>query len=212
MSYKECVLYNLDELKKEKELWSGSKSVPALCSWCNEEFEVKYGTLYNIIKRDADGIFCTRKCAGAARAFYTQEKYQEEGGKSCRRCGEFKVLDEFSSLPNPPYLRAECKRCHNYKPARKFSNYKDKALKAGAKFNLSLDEFIVFWNRNCYYCDDKVVSTRIELKDNKLGYAVTNIVSCCRTCQQFKGELEHSSFIKLCNKISNNAEMENLDE
>lgn len=197
-------MYTLDQLKNDKELWSGIELIPTVCSWCNVEFEVKYGTLYNVIRRDAEGLYCCRRCAGAARAHSTQEKYKKEGGKECKRCGEFKLLENFSSLPNPPFFRSECKRCHNYKPARSYSFYKERAIREGVPFKLNLDQFENFWSKDCYYCKGLVKKIRIELLDYSEGYVLQNMVSCCRQCQKFKGDLSHEDFIKLCHKISDN--------
>jgi hypothetical protein len=197
-------LYTLNQLKNDRSLWRDIEVIPAKCDWCSKEFEVKYGTLYNVIRRDADGIYCGRKCAGAARAMATQKKYQEDGGKGCKRCGEFKDLKNFSSLPNPPYYRAECKRCHNYKPARQFNLYKDKALRNGTEFDLSMDDFLTFFGKSCYYCNSEIKTIRMELLDDSEGYILDNIVSCCRCCQKFKDGMRHVDFIKLCHKISDN--------
>lgn len=197
-------MYTLDELKANRDLWKGSDLIPAKCSWCSEEFEIKYGTLYNIIRRNTDGIYCSRKCAGSGRAYGTQKKYQLDGGKSCKRCGEFKKLDNFSKLPNPPYLRSECKRCHNFKPARSFSFYKDKAQREKVLFNINMEEFISFWNKDCFYCGASVKKIRIELIDLEKGFVDNNIVSCCMQCRKLKNDFKHAEFINLCLKISVN--------
>jgi len=197
-------LYTLDELKTNRDLWRGIHIIPAKCEWCESEFEIKYGTLYNIIRRNAEGIYCSRKCAGSARAYSTQEKYRTEGGKNCKRCGEFKALDNFSTLPNPPFFRAECKRCHNYKPARQFGSYKDKAQRLGQDFEISLDNFLVICDRPCFYCNSEVRNVRLEMIDYSQGYKLQNIVSCCRRCQKFKDGLSHQKFLELCFKISEN--------
>jgi hypothetical protein len=197
-------LYKLDDLKNNKELWKGLEFIPVSCSWCNGEFEIKYGTLYNVVRRNADGIYCSRKCAGSGRANGTQEKYQKDGGKRCKRCGEFKSLDNFSKLPNPPYLRSECKRCHNFKPARSFTIYKDKASRDKVNFNIGMDDFVEFWNKDCFYCSGKVKKIRIELLDMSKGFVSQNIVSCCRQCQKLKGEFSHIEFLDLCQKITDN--------
>jgi len=197
-------LYTLEHLKNDRSIWKNIEIIPVKCSWCNEEFEIKYGTLYNVIRRLADGIYCCRICSGAARAKSTQEKYKNDGGKICKRCDEFKELTNFSSLPNPPFFRAECKRCHNYKPARQYGLYKDKAIRAGLKFGLTLDEFLLFWEKQCHYCNAQINTVRLELLESDEGYVSNNIVSSCRSCQKFKGLLSHKDFISLCNKISDN--------
>lgn len=197
----------LQELKNDRDIWSSSLLISALCSQCNGVFDIKYGTLYNVIRRNADGIYCNRKCAGQARSTATQKRYNDEGGKLCKRCGEFKELELFSSLPSPPFFRAECKRCHNYKPARQFSLYRDKASRLSVPFSINLEEFLVFWGTSCHYCNSEVSTIRLELVESSIGYLTGNMVSCCRNCQKFKGNLKHSEFIDLCNKISLNVKV-----
>jgi hypothetical protein len=197
-------MYTLEELKEDRSLWRNLKLIPVSCNWCKEEFEIKYGTLYNIIRRDAEGVYCSRKHAGAARAKLTQDKYNREGGKTCKRCGEFKELDNFWPLPNPPYYRSECKRCRNYKPARRYSFYKDAAVSKGFAFDLTLNQFLEFQDKSCFYCDFKVENISLDLIDNTKGYIENNCISCCKRCKKFKGELEQEEFLKICASIVSN--------
>lgn len=197
-------MYTLEQMKQDRSLWKNLDVIPIQCSWCQTEFEIKYGTLYNVIRRDAEGIYCGRKCAGAARAFSTQNKYKEAGGKFCKRCGEFKELSNFSILPNPPYLRAECRRCHNYKPARQYSLNKEKALRAKIPFTLSMDQFLDFWNKPCFYCGTEVKTIRLETLDFSAGFVRNNVTSICRECQKFKNGMNHDEFMHQCQKIVDN--------
>lgn len=199
----EINLYTLSQLKNDRSLWKNIEVIPIQCSWCQMEFETKYGTLYNVIRRDAEGIYCGRKCAGSARVLSTQNKYKEAGGKTCKRCGEFKHLDSFSILPNPPYLRAECRRCHNYKPARQYSLSKEKAQRSKTPFTLTMDQFLESWGKPCQYCEAEVKTVRLETLNMSLGFVHGNVVSSCRECQKFKNGMNHDEFISLCQKIVN---------
>lgn len=197
-------MYTFEELKNNRDLWISKKTIQVYCSWCQSNFEIKNGTLYNIIRRDSEGIYCGRKCAGSARAFSTQSKYKEAGGKTCKRCGDFKSLDDFSILPNPPYYRAECKRCHNYKPARQYSLLKEKSICKKINFDLTLDQFLNTYEKNCYYCDKKSGFNNLGLIIETRGYEDNNVIMCCRECQKFKGSLSHNDFITSCLKICEN--------
>ena len=141
---------------------------------------------------------------GLERITNLEKKYIDDGGKNCKRCGEFKKLEEFSSLPNPPFYRAECKRCHNYKPARQFSVLKEKAIRDDVSFSINMDSFLEFSDSPCYYCDAEVNTIRLELINVSEGYTEGNMVSCCRNCKKFKGSMKHEEFIKLCHLISDN--------
>lgn len=197
-------MYTLLELQTDRDLWNNLKIIPVKCTWCTANFEIKFGTLYNIIRRNANGVFCTRKCAGAFRANMTQEKYKSNGGKICKRCNEFKELNCFSPLPNAPYLRSECYKCHNYKPARKYSLLREKVLKNNCQFSLSLDNFIEAATKNCFYCDASMKTLNLEILNPTLGYIDQNVISCCKTCFKFKNDLTHDAFIELCLTIANN--------
>ncbi len=193
-------MYSLEQLKTDRALWQSAELIPVSCDWCKKNFEIKYGTLYNIIRREADGIYCNRECAGLYRTSLTQKKYQEAGGKICKRCGEFKILNEFSTLPNPPYYRAECKRCHNYKPARQYSLLKEKASRFKIIFNLDLNQYLEVFKFNCFYCGSSS-NLRLELKEHMVGYCENNLITSCYQCQKFKNNLNHEDFINQCHKI-----------
>lgn len=195
------MMYTLTQLKDDYSLWQDLSLIPIICDWCNIQFEIKYGTLYNIIRRNADGVYCCRTHAGAARAKNTQTKFEKQGGKLCKRCGEFKTLENFWTLPNPPFYRSECKRCRNFKPARKYSYYKNSAINQGFIFDLTLDEFLSFWGKECFYCGLEVKNVGLDLIISADGYKINNCISCCSDCKKFKGILEQEQFIKKCNLI-----------
>lgn len=197
-------IHTLEELKANKDLWKNLKLIPVSCNWCQKEFEIKYITLYNIVRRNASGVYCCRSHSGLARTKSTQEQYQLNGGKACKRCGETKSLDNFWPLPNPPYYRSECKRCRNYKPARKYSFYKSTALSKGLIFKLTLSQFLEFENQPCFYCNTAVENISLDLIQNQFGYVEHNCISCCKNCLKFKGNLEQQEFIEKCKTIVSN--------
>jgi hypothetical protein len=201
-------LNTYDELKLNHYLWNDKKDIFVKCSWCGQGFDIKKGTLYNIIRRSSDGIYCNRKCAGYARTFSTQKRYNDAGGKSCKRCGEFKTLSEYSSLRNPPYYRAECKRCHNFKPARQYSLLKEKSVLRKISFHISLDDFLSISNSDCYYCGGEKIFKNLILINEAIGFTKNNTISCCRLCFKMKGDLEHHIFLNNCFKITNNIKKE----
>lgn len=197
-------MYSLSQLKNDKSIWSKIEILSVSCSWCNTSFDVKYGTIYNIIRRNADGIFCSPKCSGSFRTKETQQRYLNDGGKNCKRCLEFLSLDNFCSMPNPPYFRSECKRCHNNKPAKYYSLIKLKSKKQDILFNISLDDFLSVFNYNCFYCNNKLRHPKISLKNKEFGYIKNNIIIVCEDCQSFRYDMEHDNFINKCIVIAKN--------
>ena len=71
----------------------------------------------------------------------------------------------------------------------------------GFTFTISLEEFIVFWNKNCFYCGDKIDGIGLDRIDSNTGYEIENVVSCCRKCNMMKATSTYSFFINQCKKI-----------
>jgi len=87
------------------------------------------------------------------------------------------------------------------KPITKFSSYKNSAKVRGLCFDLTFEQFMAFWQNNCYYCGDKVETIGLDRVDNSKGYFLGNIVSCCWSCNHLKGSLGESEFLNMCGKI-----------
>lgn len=94
-----------------------------------------------------------------------------------------------------------------------YRRYMYVAQKRGLAFQLALEEFTVLLSGNCHYCGDppgvmKSSSGRlfaangIDRVDNKLGYSITNSVSCCKWCNRMKSTLGKEQFIEQCRKVA----------
>lgn len=93
----------------------------------------------------------------------------------------------------------------NYKlqPKYKYRLYIDRAIERGYAFDLSYDEFMLYWNKPCYYCNNEITTIGLDRVDNNIGYSVNNIVPCCTTCNRMKMTLSQNDFITKCITISN---------
>ena len=60
-----------------------------------------------------------------------------------------------------------------------------------------------FWNKDCYYCGNKVNGIGLDRIDNRVGYTIKNVVSCCRDCNTMKMILSQREFIEKIIKIAN---------
>lgn len=198
-------LYTLNELKEDRAIWATKSFIDVVCDRCLCAFKLKYGTLYNIIRRNANGLYCSRKCSGAVKSEITQEKYASSGGKACKRCEEFKPLSEFWPLPNPPYYRSECKTCRNNKSARKFAFYRDKAKLQNIPFSITQEYFFEVLKKSCEYCNEKS-HLSIGFLNFENGYANDNCISICRVCSKLKGKINDDDFKAQCIKIYKNLE------
>jgi hypothetical protein len=71
----------------------------------------------------------------------------------------------------------------------RYSKYKYNAKCKKRSFTLSLDEFTLFWGKDCAYCGDPIQTIGLDRVDSKLGYEIDNVVSCCSICNSIK--LDH---------------------
>lgn len=92
-------------------------------------------------------------------------------------------------------------KCYGKKPENKYRAYKYHAIKRNLSFDLSFEEFINFWKRDCYYCGDKIETIGIDRVDNSQGYNYNNCVSCCGICNKMKWSWSKEKFIEHIKKI-----------
>lgn len=130
--------------------------------------------------------------------------------RKCSWCNEIKSLDEF-----PRNIREflgrnyYCKPCHNKRsrenkniPQSRFTTYQWGAKIRKLSFDLSLEEFMLFWNKPCYYCENEIDGIGLDRKDSSIGYNLNNIVPCCWRCNKSKSDQTTYQFIQMCLKIS----------
>jgi hypothetical protein len=91
-------------------------------------------------------------------------------------------------------------------PRGRFSMYKSGAALRSIPFGISFEQFITFWQKPCHYCGDPIVTIGIDRVDSSVGYFMSNIVSCCTTCNRMKLAMDESSFISHCRKIANKSQ------
>jgi hypothetical protein len=109
------------------------------------------------------------------------------------------------------------KRTYNHLTTLKNSIYRVYLYGAktrGYEFDIPFDLFFQLVQLPCHYCA-KVESNKythkqtglefryngLDRKDNAKGYALENIVPCCRLCNRTKGPLDEADFINLCRTI-----------
>lgn len=89
------------------------------------------------------------------------------------------------------------------------------ASKIGVNFDLSVEQFNSFLNKNCYYCGDrpkncinvsknkKFIYNGIDRKNTTIGYVLNNCVPCCKLCNFSKRKTQYKDFIEMTIKIAN---------
>lgn len=95
------------------------------------------------------------------------------------------------------------------------TSYRAGAERRGFEWTLSEAEFDQLTSAACTYCGSppsqvrtlkgcmgSFVYTGIDRVDNTLGYSSENSVSCCTTCNLWKGKMSHDEFISHLTKVA----------
>ena len=90
-----------------------------------------------------------------------------------------------------------------------FLSYKTKAKKRKLLFELTIEQFTKFTQKNCFYCNKipsqikrqnetygEYVYNGIDRKNNNLGYTLENCVSCCKRCNIAKNNMSEWEFLQ----------------
>jgi hypothetical protein len=130
----------------------------------------------------------------------------------CYVCHEKKSLGEFGRNKNRRASMGrshECRVCHNARgvrdkntPAHRFQTYRSSAKVRKIDFALSFEEFMLYWEKPCYYCGDEIKGIGLDRKDPKFGYNPDNIVPCCGRCNRSKTIQTTDQFIEMCVKVA----------
>ena len=93
-------------------------------------------------------------------------------------------------------------RAYNKTQKGKFNYYKTRARKKSLQWGFTFDEFVSdFWQKNCFYCGDKIETVGIDRLDSSKGYIKNNCKPCCKFCNTAKMETDFEDFIKSIKKI-----------
>lgn len=100
--------------------------------------------------------------------------------------------------------RSEYNKKYRKKPFVKYKKYKNSANKRNIEFNLSFEDFMTFWEKPCFYCNDPIETIGIDRIDNNKGYFLENCASCCTVCNRMKLSSPVKDFLEQVHKIANN--------
>lgn len=87
----------------------------------------------------------------------------------------------------------------------KYVQYKSGATKRNYTFELTKEVFAAYWQNPCHYCGDEIDTIGLDRKDNALGYAETNIVSCCKRCNRAKDTMTAEEYLAHCQRVVENS-------
>lgn len=87
-------------------------------------------------------------------------------------------------------------------PKGRFKSYKQNARARKIVFEISLEEFMEYWQKPCYYCGLEIKTIGIDRIDSKKGYMKGNLRACCHKDNYAKRNWESEDFIQQCNKVA----------
>jgi hypothetical protein len=105
-----------------------------------------------------------------------------------------------------------------------YGAYKRGAISRGLDFELDMNQFKSFIDKNCYYCNSEpnniyqvknsktgeiragipITYNGIDRLDNTKGYIINNCITCCETCNKMKHAHEYEVFLNHVKKIYEN--------
>lgn len=99
---------------------------------------------------------------------------------------------------------------------RIYRNYEHGAKNRNIKWNLNLEEFQSFIDKNCHYCNcppnsilkalnkyhGEFIYNGIDRIINELGYNMKNCVTCCKFCNYAKNNLTTDQFLNKIKEIA----------
>lgn len=102
----------------------------------------------------------------------------------------------------------DTQRDHQYSrtPRRRFNQTRDNCRRNKMQFLLTLEEFIFFCEQPCFYCKSVIDATGAGLDrvDNTIGYVITNVVTCCFTCNRMKATQTFDMFLNQVRTVYKN--------
>ena len=87
-------------------------------------------------------------------------------------------------------------------PLGKFASYQREAEQRNLAWELSLEQFLGFWQVPCEYCGASIDTIGLDRKNNELGYLLSNVVPCCKGCNVAKMKRPQEDFIAMCHRVA----------
>jgi hypothetical protein len=163
---------------------------------------------------------CLEKCREYDNNQYNKRKQNKE---CCIICGI--NIEKYIIGTNEKEIQ-KCEKCYkqmkdvesrrireerNYNEERKnnidkhYREYKKGAIVRNLWFELSLEEFQELVNLPCFYCNSYNSNEAIGIDRlySDIGYCIKNCVSCCKTCNMMKNDMDPLDFVNHIGKIAN---------
>lgn len=130
-------------------------------------------------------------------------------------CLKYKKTKSCGCYQKEMFLKSSIKHTNDIALNGLVYDYKTGAKKRNLIFELSHNEFKNLSNLECYYCGSMPLCVKkvnrhsityngIDRVDNKKGYTIDNVVTCCKICNVAKHDISYIDFINWVKKISVN--------
>lgn len=194
------MFYTLQEYRDNPLLlknFTHKQQIPCICGRCKvEHYKVKRSVQMALAKDTQKHFFCTKKCTG----LFQGEIGEEQNGIMGRICVECQQWVPRSKTVN--HRGWICTSCFTKHPQVRYQGYKQSAKSRGISFNLTYEEFMLFWQKPCSYCGADIKTIGLDRKDSARGYEIDNLSSCCFNCNWMKGEDSVEVFKKRCARVA----------
>lgn len=160
----------------DEEIYESLGSKNKICPSCDEK---KSPRDFQIDRHKRGGLFVyCRECGNSRCRVYSKENNQKQRDR------------------NKKYRD---KKGHT--PEFKYSEYKSSAIKTKRDFELSYEEFLTLWQKNCAYCDATISTVGIDRIDSSVGYTIENCAPCCFDCNNMKSNRNLDQWLLKMEKI-----------
>lgn len=170
------------------------------CVECRLKRRLKETTRRN--KKEAESLEYNNKNKNTNMCIKCKQIYDKntKTGNKCYDCYNKYVLSEYKRANKNPYLA-------------KYQGYKLGAKKRNLEFNLSQEEAIKMYFKNCYYCNKISTVSHINGIDrinSDKNYDKDNCVPCCIKCNRMKSNYSVDKFLNIIKIILKNRKL--IDE
>lgn len=143
---------------------------------------------------------------GLCKHHYDVKRYRENSEKHKQRVKRWR--EEHPDVVNGYYAKYRAIPTHAEEakqraakwrrtPEGAWREYTTGAKKRGMLWLLTKEQFLVFWQKSCYYCGGTIESVGLDRVDNNCGYVLDNVVPCCGKCNRAKHMLSQKEFLDL---------------
>lgn len=170
----------------------------------------KWTVISNPFKK-GEKYYVRAKCECGVEKDVIKNSLQNNKTKSC---GCYTV--ETNKLNNKGKTPSNIKSLEEVATNSIYLDYKNNAKKRNLTFNINKDDFISLTKQKCKYCGsnptnkinikgkDSYYYNGLDRVDNSIGYEISNVVPCCKTCNTMKMASNIPNFFEHLNKIIKN--------